>query len=279
MSDAPVSTRRTGDGSAMVTLVIAVLALVVAALAVAGLGAGSNGAAASAAPRGSSGSCGGGAPTMTVHGTGMATGTPDLLTLSLSVSVTDATAQAALADDNGRTAAVMAALTAGGVAKADMQTTDLTINPNYTFEHGTEVLTGYAVDNSVVAKLRKFGAAGSVIDAASSAGGNAVQISSLTFSIEDPRALQDTARHDAVAQAVSHAGAMAAAAGEHLGRVCSLNDDTSSTQQQPPNFDENGYAAAAPASSVPFQAGSQQTTAQVTLVYALEPGTGATRVR
>jgi uncharacterized protein YggE len=271
MNGEPVESRRSGEGSAMVTLVIAVLALVVAALAVAGLGASSNGAGASAASA-PTGSCAGGASKMTVHGTGMASGTPDLLTLSLSVSVTGGTAQAALADDNTRTQAVEAALAAGGVAKADMQTTNLTINPDYTFEHGSEVLTGYAVNNSVVAKLRQFGSAGGVIDAASSAGGNAVQISSLSFSIEDPRKLQDTARHDAVSQAVSHAGAMAAAAGEHLGPVCSLSDDT--TETPPPSYlDQNGYrAASTPASAVPLQPGSQQATAQVTLVYALEPG-------
>jgi uncharacterized protein YggE len=262
-----VSERHDG-ANGTVTLVIAVAALVVGALAVAGLGSGSNGASA-ASSSGASGSCPSGAPKMTVHGTGMATGTPDLLTLSLSVNVNGGNAQAALADNNTKTQAVMAALVAGGVPQHDIQTTDLTVNPTYSYAGGTQTLTGYGVTDSVMAKLRDFVKAGSVIDSASGAGGNAVQISSLTFSIEDPRPLQDRARHDAVSQAVSHASSMAAAAGERLGQVCSLTDDTTETAPYP---EQEKFAAgtAAGLPAVPIEAGTQQDTAQVTLVYSLE---------
>lgn len=251
-----------------VTLVIAVLALVGAALAVAGLGASSSGSSASAAPP-SSESCSGG-PKMTVQGTGMATGTPDLLTLSLSVNVTGGSAQSALGDSNTKTQAVIAALVAGGVPQHDIQTTNLTINPNYSYPNGTPTITGYAVSDSVVAQLRNFTTAGSVIDDASGAGGNAVQISALTFSIADARPLQDQARHDAVSQAASHASSMAAAAGERLGAVCSLTDNTTQSPTYPQNQDLAAAGTAAPA-AVPLEAGTQQATAQVTLVYELEP--------
>jgi uncharacterized protein YggE len=260
-------TERRDGANGTVTLVIAVAALVVGALAVAGLGSGSNGA--SAAPSSGTGSCPTGAPRMTVHGTGIATGTPDLLTLSLSVDVTGGNARSALADSNTRTQAVIAALVAGGVPQHDIQTTDLTVNPTYSYPNGTPTLTGYGVTDSVMAKLRDFAKAGAVIDSASSAGGNAVQISSLTFSIEDPRPLQDKARHDAVSQAVSHASSMAAAAGERLGQVCSLTDDTTESPVYPQN-EKFAAGAALPAASVPLEAGTQQDTAQVTLVYALE---------
>jgi uncharacterized protein YggE len=213
--------------------------------------------------------CGNGAATLTVQGSGIANGTPNLLTLTLNVNVTDATAQQALADNNTRTTAVIAALTTGGVQKKDIQTTGFSIQPNYTFKNGSEVLTGYSVNNSIVAKLRNFSNAGSVIDAASTAGGNAVQINSLSFSIEDPRALQDQARKDAVAQAVSHAGAMANAAGEQLGPVCSVKDQSAAPQPLDYAPASGTTAGLAVPSAVPLETGSQQANAQVTLIYSL----------
>jgi hypothetical protein len=237
----------------------------IVALAVVGLAACNATASASVTPA----ACGR-ASRLTVQGSGLATGTPDLLTLTTSVSAIDATAQSALAEDNSDTAAVIAALTRGGVKDRDIQTTGLSIQPNYTTKDGNEVLAGFAVNNSVVAMIRNFPSAGSVIDSVSAAGGNAVQIQSLNFSIADPRGLQDEARLDAVHQAVSHASTMAAAAGERLGPVCSLTDDSSVSSGSQFDGAEKSGVAAAPSAVVPLQAGSQQANAQVTLVYALE---------
>jgi uncharacterized protein YggE len=125
------------------------------------------------------------------------------------------------------------------------------------------------VSNSVVVKLRDFTTAGSVIDAAATSAGNAVRIDSLDFSITDPRSLEDQARQDAVHQAVSHASAMAAAAGERLGPVCSLTDESPENGVEPESASGLAFSGAASA-KVPVEAGSQQASAQVTLVYALE---------
>jgi uncharacterized protein YggE len=213
----------------------------------------------------------GSAPRLTVQGSGLATGTPDLLTLSADVNVTDATAQAALADDNSRTAAVLAALKAAGAAPADLQTTGLSVQPTYVTRDGTLVLAGYTVDNTVVAKLRDFGTAGASVDAVVGAAGNAAHIDSLTFSIADARPLEDQARQDAVRQAVSHAGAMAAAAGERLGPVCSMVDDSSISPGPTYHGLSPLASSSAGAPDVPLQPGTQQASAQVTIVYALRP--------
>ena len=50
--------------------------------------------------------------------------------------------------------------------------------------------------------------------------------------------VEDQARTDAVTQAVSHAQSMAAAAGEKLGPVCSVTDD-SAVQPYYPEPDDN----------------------------------------
>jgi uncharacterized protein YggE len=213
--------------------------------------------------------CGGSAPKLTVQGTGLATGTPTILTASVAINVTDPTANQALSDDNTKAAAVTAVLTQGGVAAKDVQTSDLSINPQY---NSRGVITGYQVSNTLTAVIRSFSTAGSLIDSVAGAGGNSTQINSLNFSVEDTRGLEDQARTDAVHQAVSHAKTMAEAADERLGPVCSLTDQTQTGFSYPQDFANQDAAAGAPAkatSTVPLEPGSQQETAQVSMVYAL----------
>jgi uncharacterized protein YggE len=208
---------------------------------------------------------------LTVDGSGVANGTPNLLTVSVGIDVTDPTAASAIADDNSKAAAVTAVLTQGGVAAKDVQTSDLSINPNYNLKG---MITSYEVTNTLTAKLRNFSTAGTVIDNIAGAAGNATRIDGLNFSVEDTRDLEDHARDDAVHQAVTHARTMATAAGERLGPVCSLSDQSQTDVYSPyagtPDLNGADKASAA-SSSVPLEPGSQQETAQVTMVYSLLP--------
>ncbi|MGH8995771.1 MAG: SIMPL domain-containing protein [Acidimicrobiales bacterium] len=214
--------------------------------------------------------CGGGVPHLTVRGVGSASGRPDSLQFQAQVSVTAASAQSALAEDNQTTASVVAAVEAAGVRAKDVETTDLTINPTYAYVHGQSVITGYGVTDSISVTVTKLTAAGAVIDATTGAGGNAVSVDSLAFARTDPRRLENRARSDAVHQAVTHAAAMARAAGQRLGAVCSLTDQ-SGLSPSPTPLQLGAQSAAAGASSVPLEGGTQQASAQVTLVYGLAP--------
>jgi len=239
-----------------------------AALVIAGGGAAAGASAASSESpvAAASPSCGSGAPKLTVHGTGQASGTPNLLTLTLAVDASGTSAESALGADNASTSAVIAALSSGGVKGKKVQTTGLSIQPTYS---KTGTLTGYSVENSVVAEISDFTTAGSVIDSAAGAAGNDVRIDGLSFSIEDPAGLEDQARQDAVHEAVSHAATMAAAAGDRLGPVCTLSDDTGAGTT--PGFRGLANGGVAGTAAVPVEPGSQEATAQVTLVYALLP--------
>ncbi len=214
--------------------------------------------------------CAGTSPKLTVVGTGLTTGTPDILTVSVGIDVTDPTAQAALADDNTKATAVTTDLTQGGVAAKDVQTSGLSINPQY---NSNGVITGYEVTNTLTATIRSFATAGSLIDSMAGAAGNATRLDSVNFSVEDTRGLEDRARTDAVRQAVSHARSMALSAGERLGPVCSLTDQSQTYNYAPPGPFALGAASAGTdkAAAVPLEPGSQQQTAQVTMVYALMP--------
>ena len=144
-----------------------VAAVVVVAATVAAVAVVVSHGAAAAVP---SAGCGGGGPTITEQGQASASGTPHTLNFEADINVNAASAAAALSQDNSVTAAVVAALEAQGVAKKDIATTNLSVSPNYSYIHGQSVISGYGVDNSLSVTIKHVQSAGTVIDAAASAG-------------------------------------------------------------------------------------------------------------
>jgi hypothetical protein len=204
-----------------------------------------------------------------VQGTGQSHGTPDVLTAVFGFSSSAPSATAALSQNNADVNQVLLALSGKGLAQSDVQTTGLTLAPQYAYPHGVQTRTGFAATNTVTATLRDIKTAGDSIDAVVNAAGDAATINSLTFSFANPAQVEDQARSQAVHQAVAHAAAMAAAAGRRLGPVCSLTDNTQPSLLEP--FASAGYAASTnQAAAVPLEPGSQAESDQVTMVYALQ---------
>ena len=238
-----------------------------AALAGAGMSLALAGPAAGAAPA----TCGHGAPTLTLHGAGTATAPPGVVTVTLAVDTTQPSAEAALQADDATTAAVVTALRGRHVPSSDVQTSDLSMQPTYTYSAGSAPkLTGYQADDTLTVTLHDLATAGAAIDEAVHAAGDRARISSLSFAAADPVALADQARRAAVHDATAHAHSLAAAAGERLGLLCSLTDDTSTTPLLPVR---NAFAQAsgAPTAAVPLAPGTVDRSATVTLVYAVQP--------
>jgi uncharacterized protein len=213
--------------------------------------------------------CGSSTPRLTVQGTGQASAMPDVLTAVFGFNTTAGSSNAALAANNSQVNQALSALATNSVARPDVQTTGLTLQPQYAYPKGVPTLTGYQVTNTVTATLRNIATAGAAIDAVVNASGDAAQINSLTFSFGDPAQVEDKARADAVHQAVAHAAAMADASGRRLGPVCSLTDNTQPFLL-PQAFGTDSSAVARQATPVPVEPGTQVQTDQVTMVYALE---------
>ena len=215
-------------------------------------------------------SCGPTAPKLSVVGTGQATVSPDLLTVVVQVDAGGPSAAAALAADNADAARALSTFEGGGVQAKDVATSGLSLQPQYVYPKGVPALTGYEVDNTVTATLRDISKSGALIDAVVGSVGNALQIESIGFSSADPSIGQNRARASAAVQAHAHARAMARAAGRSLGPVCTVTDQSQALE---PGFDQLALPSAGntSAAQVPISAGQQTQTAQVSLVYALEP--------
>ncbi|HUE06928.1 MAG TPA: SIMPL domain-containing protein [Acidimicrobiales bacterium] len=243
--------------------------MAVGALVVGGTGLGLALSAGATTPVSTAVGCNSSQPRLTVQGTGQADGTPDVLTAVFGFSSSAASATASLSQNNAEVNQALAALSSKGVAQTDVQTTGLTLAPQYVYPHGVQTPNGFAATNTITATLRDIKSAGDAIDAVVNATGDAATINSLNFSFANPAQVEDQARSHAVHQAVAHAVAMAAAAGRRLGPVCSLTDNTQPTLFEP--YASGGLSAANDhAASVPVEPGSQTETDQVTMVYALE---------
>ena len=206
-----------------------------------------------------------GVGTLTVTGVATVNAAPDQAILSLGVTTTGPTAAAAMAANNESASAVMARLIAAKVADRDMQTTGLSLNPNWVMNAaGTaQEIQGYVANAVLTVRIAVLDTAGSVLDAAIADGANT--LNGLTFGLSDPRPVEDDARKAAVADALARAKVLAAAAGATLGPVLSITEGMGGQQPMPML-----YKAAAD-STVPLAAGEVGVTAEVTIVWQLLP--------
>lgn len=199
---------------------------------------------------------------ITARGVGTITGTPDVVTVVLGVQTQGPSAQGALDANTRQASALINMLKSKGVADADLQTSELSVNPSYNPSNGK--ISGYEVTNQVTATLHDIAGAGGIIDAAGDAAGDAVRVQQLSFSIDDDSALRAKARADAVKQAQAQARQLAEAAGVRLGNIRSI---TESPSAPPPSPLYKQSMDAAGAATVPIQPGSRKLSVSVEVVY------------
>jgi len=201
---------------------------------------------------------------ITVTGTGVVSGTPDQLTLSMGVQTDGSSVSAALQRANRATRAVTTALARTGVRPSDIQTSGLYIQPDYT---GSSVLpAGYAVGESIQVTLRTLGAAGTQISDAVRAGGNAVEVDGVSLSLTGTGSLLAAARARAAADARAKAAQYAKGLGRPLGPLLSMSEQSPAP---PPVLAPGAARPAATSGPVPVSPGRQQVSVTVTAVFAL----------
>jgi hypothetical protein len=203
-------------------------------------------------------------PQITVTGEGQVEAAPDMATMTLGVTTEARTAAAALSDNSTQLAQVLARLRAAGVAERDLQTTGLSLNPNWQApsEGGTPRITGYVASNMLTVRLRDLEAMGGVLDAAIGDGANT--FNGLSFGLSDPAPAMAEARRLAVADAIARATLLTEAAGLTLGPVLSISEG--GVRAQPGPMFRMEAVADAP---VPVAGGAVATQASVTIVFGL----------
>ena len=202
--------------------------------------------------------------TITVTGEGHAEAAPDLATISLGVTTQGATAGEAMDANSAALSAVVERLKAAGVADRDMQTSNLSLNPNWQQTDGTQapVIVGYVASNVLTVRVRALDTLGEVLDRAITDGANT--LNGISFGLDDPEPALDKARAEAVAAARARAELLVTAAGVKLGRVLSISE---SGGYVPPGPMPMYRMEADMAKAVPVEGGEVGLTASVTMVF------------
>jgi hypothetical protein len=196
---------------------------------------------------------------ITVTGTGVVRAVPDRAELSFGVQTSGRTATQALAANSAEMRKVIDALVAAGVARADLQTQQISLQPRYS-DDGGEIL-GYVAQNSVAATLRDLDRAGAVIDAAVAAGAN--QVFGPALSRSDQTELYRNALRAGIADARAKAETIAAAAGLGLAAVVAVEEMGSSPPPVPL------AARTADAAGPPVEPGTQEIQATVVVRFSV----------
>jgi uncharacterized protein len=210
-----------------------------------------------------------------VVGTGEVRVTPDLAHLDLAVETVAPTAQAAAEQNAAAMDRVIRALTAAGVARADLQTRGYQLFPEYAQQEmpmprpemtGEPRIVGYRARNTLAVRTTDLARVGRLIDTALGAGANRME--ALHFSLRDPEPARNQAIRQAAERARRTAEAMAAALGVQLMEI--VEASTAADPARPFLRMEQAMGdARAMAVATPVEPGEQAVTAYVTVVFAI----------
>jgi uncharacterized protein YggE len=198
---------------------------------------------------------------VTVTGEGTVAAAPDSAVIRLGVSSQGKTARAA-SDANAREmTVVLAAIKESGVADRDIQTTALSLQPQYDpNKTGAARLIGFQANNQVTVKIRDVARLPSVLDRAIAGGAN--EMSGVEFIVSEQGKLLDKARIEAIADARRKAELFATAAGMKVGRVMAISEEGSAPPQR-------AFQALRAGAATPLAPGEQTLRAVVTVSYEL----------
>jgi uncharacterized protein len=207
--------------------------------------------------------------TIVMSGEGTASGAADLARVSASTETHGRNAAAAMDANRAMMNQVFDALTALGVPKQAIQTSDFSLQPEYPpvdpKDPKPREIDGYQVTNSIEVTLDDVSKAGAVLDALIAAGAN--RSAGVSFGVKDPHPLAIQARANAGRDALERAQIYAKAVGATLGPVLSIRENESAVYSDSAVESVVVTASRRPTSLAPSQ---QSVSAQVTVIWALK---------
>ena len=209
---------------------------------------------------------------LTVSGEGIVEGAPDIARITLGVVSEEKTAGQALTTNSQSMDRILTALKQSGIEPRDLQTSGFSVEPIYSqpprdydgSEPFVSEIIGYRVRNNIDLRIRDLSKVGSLLDQVVTLGANS--ISGPSFSVDDPKPLQDEARREAIADALRKGKLLAEAAGIELGPVFRIEEG----YVQPPRpLSDAPMMRMEAAASVPIEGGELSFQAQVSVSWRL----------
>lgn len=165
-------------------------------------------------------------PAITVIGEAHKSVAPDIAQIEAGVSNIAKTARGAAEGNNLAMGKVLLELKNAGLDGKDIQTSRLSIQPQYASSNrpGPSEINGYLASNMVTVQVRDTARVASLVDTLVQAGAN--EIRGIGFRVADPSKVLDDVRAEALADARRKAEIYARAAGVTLGAPLVINEDT-----------------------------------------------------
>jgi len=200
-----------------------------------------------------------------VSGEGKLDVVPDIALIDTGVTVnnvlTTEEAQKQMDDVNNKVVAALATLK---IDKADIQTSNYSIYPSYSYDNNVNRITGYNGSVTLTIKVRDPKLAAQVISTATGAGAN--QINGARFTVEDPAKYREQVRTLAIANAKEQAAKLAEQLGIKLGKVTNMVESTSNNSPVPMYARADAMGGGG-GSEATIEQGSQTLTSVVTLYF------------
>lgn len=158
---------------------------------------------------------------------------PDVANISTGVVTQAVDANAAMRDNAMQMDKVMAAIRKAGIAERDIQTSGISLNPQYNYrDNAPPTITGYQASNTVSVTVRDLAKLGKVLDTLVEQGAN--QVNGPSFEVDKPDEAYDEARVGALKAAQSRAKTYADALGLKVRRIVSISEGGSAMPRPMP---------------------------------------------
>jgi len=203
---------------------------------------------------------------LAVVGEGKVEVTPDTAYIDAGITVDRASsvaeAQKMINETNNK---VISSLREISIEKADIKTSNYSINPNYKYENNENRVDGYNGSVTIEIKVRDPQLASKVIETVTSAGANQIQGS--RFVVDKPELYREEARNTAIKNAKDQAQKMAKNLGIKLGKITNIVESLSNQPVFYKTMIAEGIGAGGGGGPAQIEPGSQTITSVVTLYF------------
>ncbi len=206
-------------------------------------------------------------PAISVTGEAQISVAPDIAFVDAGVASDAKTAREASEANNAAMTKVFAALKAANIDARDIQTSRLSLQPQYAPNRsGPSPIVGYRASNRVTVRIHDVSKVANVIDTLVGAGAN--DIGNVNFEVSQASKLLDDAREKAVADARRKAEIYAKAAGVTLGAPLSISEEGAPQ----PAFRAKVAMPMAAAAPTPIAQGEETLSVSVSVTWAIKAG-------
>lgn len=216
-------------------------------------------------------------PKLIVRGSANLKKPADEVRLKIGVVSQNQKADIALKQNRDQMRSMINVLNSLGLTSKDYETEQFSMEPVYSSppknppNDWRAAIIGYKVENKIDVKTSQFDLAAKIIDQASDAGANSVDI--LEFGVQDPQSHFAEVIDAAAKNAMAEAHTLAKAANLNLKRILEINLENveGGKRRLTPHYYAPKMLAMANEQATPLEAGNVEFTASIHLVYEIEP--------